>query len=201
MIIYGWRASHVKSEISDTITCANCKGEKSTVFSVFSRYFHIFWIPLIPYGRKGASKCQSCGAELTSGEMSDDYKRAYRELRQQTRIPIWQFAGLIIIMLLVAYFAYTNNQQEQSNAKFLSKPLSGDVYYYKSESGNYTSFILQEISEDSVTILHNNYESSKKSKVDDIDIEKNYTDAYYRFSKEQLKQMYEAEEIVKILRD
>ncbi len=201
MIIYGWRASHVKSEMSDTIICGDCKTSKSTLFSVFSRYFHIFWIPLIPYGMKGASRCQSCGLELTSSEMADDYKRAYKELKQQTKVPFWQFAGVIIISLLIAYFAYTNNQQEQSNAKFLSEPSIGDVYYYKSESGNYTSFILKEISDDSVSILHNDYESTRRTQIDDIDIKENYTDIFYRLSRDELKQMNDADEIIKILRD
>lgn len=201
MIIYGWRASHVKSEISDTITCSNCQSSKTTLFSVFSRYFHIFWIPLVPYGRKGGSVCQNCGMEFLSGEMVDPYKKAYIELRQQTRIPFWQFSGLLIIIVLVSYFTFANYQEEQNTAKFTAEPLIGDIYFYKSENGNFTSFILKQVDEDSVTVLHNNYESTTKSRLDEIDIPANYTDVYYRLPLDELSKMKTNNELIKVIRD
>ncbi|MGB3466960.1 MAG: hypothetical protein WBA74_16895 [Cyclobacteriaceae bacterium] len=201
MIIYGWRASHVKSDISQTVKCINCQGEKETLFSVFSRYFHIFWIPVLPYGRKGAATCQRCGYEIPSSHMDEDYKRAYRELFQQTSIPFWQFAGSLIIVALVSWAIISNNQKDSDTLTYLQSPVIGDSYYYQNEGGNYSIFKLHRIGTDSIDIHHNDYESTRRSKLYKIDKPENYTEAYYRFSKDELQAMFDEGKIHSIERD
>lgn len=201
MIIYGWRASHVKSQISDTVKCVQCQTEKTTLFSVFSRYVHIFWIPLFPYGRKGFTECQKCGYETDSSYTDDHYKRGHRELLQQTNIPFWQFAGLLIIVAFVSWGVISSQLEKENTRTYLESPSVGDKYFYKTDEGNYSVFKIRHIGSDSVEVQQNDYESSRKNRVDEIDIQENYGDYQFRLAKTDLKSMYESGLIYSIKRN
>ncbi len=101
MIIYGSRATHLKSAQSTT-TCPSCNTKGSVILSVFGKYAHIFWIPLFPIGKKGISQCQHCKNVLATREMPEAIKREYDELKADCKSPIWQYVGLFIFVALFA---------------------------------------------------------------------------------------------------
>ncbi len=101
MIIYGSRATHLKSAESKT-TCPSCKTKGSLILSVWGRYAHVFWIPLFPIGKKGFSQCQHCKGVLETREMPEEIKREYKELKENCKAPIWQYIGLLIFIVIFA---------------------------------------------------------------------------------------------------
>ena len=100
MIIYGWRATQVANE-SIAESCPSCKNQNALQMFVFQRYAHIFWIPMFPIGKSGASQCGHCKQVLKSKQMPADVKLAYENVAAQAKIPYWTFAGLAIIAVLV----------------------------------------------------------------------------------------------------
>ncbi|MGB3182247.1 MAG: hypothetical protein WBB45_12705 [Cyclobacteriaceae bacterium] len=90
MLIYGSKATHLKSAQSKTATCDSCGTKGNVNMSVFSRHAHVFWIPVFPIGKTGASQCGHCKHTLTTREMPDDMKSEYKNLSADTSVPFWK---------------------------------------------------------------------------------------------------------------
>ncbi len=200
MIIYGWRSAHLRTTKSQTATCPSCNTKGSTVISVYSKHAHIFWIPLFPYGKTGASQCQHCKYAMKLKEMPEEIKKEYKNLKMDVKPPIWQFAGLILFSFLVVWLIYAGKEGKKMDQEYLAAPAKGDIYEFKTESGYYSTLKVMQVTADSVIVSPNNYEMEKKSRLYKIEKPENYAEFTYGISKENLKKMYEEEEIFDIER-
>ncbi|MCG8306942.1 MAG: zinc ribbon domain-containing protein [Cytophagales bacterium] len=191
MIIYGWRSAHVRTTQSKTATCPHCGTRGSIITSIFSRYAHIFWIPLFPFGKTGASQCQHCHNAMKVNEMPEEIKREYRDLKSEARTPIWQFSGLVLIVMFVTWMNFTNKENEKTELEYISSPLKGDIYEYETESSNYSTLKVVEVTDDSIFVAPNEYETTKMAGVYEIDEDANYPDVQYGLSRAEVKNMYD----------
>ena len=103
MIIYGTKPVHLKTTKFPRATCTNCNTQGSLKFSIYSSHFHIFWIPIFPYGKKGFSECEHCKQGLKLKKMPESYKREYDKLKDEVRTPVWQFSGLVLLISLIGW--------------------------------------------------------------------------------------------------
>ncbi|WP_299435725.1 zinc-ribbon domain-containing protein [uncultured Aquimarina sp.] len=200
MIIYGSRAVHIKSEQSKTAICPSCSTQGSLTLSVFRRHAHIFWIPLFPIGKKGISQCQHCKNVLKTKEMPEPIRREYDILKNKTKGPIWQFAGLGILIVLIAWGSYASAENKKLAGEYIASPMNGDIYEYKIETRSYSTLKVIAVSRDSVFVSPNEYEISKKSRIFKINKPENYSEFSYGISIEKLKEMYDSGEIFDINR-
>jgi len=200
MIIYGSRAVHLRTVQSKNATCPSCKTQGSLIISVFRKHAHIFWIPLFPIGKQGVSQCQHCKSVLETREMPEPIKREYRNLKNEAKGPIWQFAGLALIAFLIAWSSFTSGENKKREQEYLASPIEGDIYEYKIETGSFSTFKVIGISKDSVFISDNEFKISKVSRLYKIDKPENYSEFSYGVSKNKLKEMYESGEIFDIKR-
>lgn len=200
MIIYGSKAVHLKSKESKTTTCPNCGTKGSVILSVYRRHAHIFWIPLFPIGKKGVSQCQHCKNVLKTKEMPAPIKREYDLLKKDVKGPLWQFTGLALITILIAWGIYANNKREKLNLEYISAPMKGDVYEYTIALGSHSTLKVIRLSNDSVFVAPNDFEISKKSGIHKIDKPENYPESTYGISKNELKKMYDSGAIFEINR-
>ena len=191
MVIYGWRAAHLKSANSQTATCPSCGTKGSLIFSAFSKHAHIFWIPIFPFGKTGGAECQHCKHAIEAKNMSRHLKDEYNHFKSTTQTPIWQFSGLVIIAALVSWGFYSSSQNDKENAAFFDDPQAGDVYEFKTETGNYSTMKIYEVAKDSIYMIPNEYETNKISGINDIDKEKNYADFNYGIARGDLQIMFE----------
>jgi len=198
MIIYGARAVHLKSAQPKSIICPSCSTQGSSVISIYRKHAHIFWIPLFPITKNGISQCQHCKKVLEPKEMPEPIKREYINLKNDTKGPIWQFAGLGIIAALISWGIYTNIEDKKKESVYLQLPQMGDVYKYKVENGNYSTFKIVDVSQDSIFISPNEYEINKIGQVYTIDKPENYSEIVYGLSKTKVKEMYDSGEIYDI---
>ncbi|KOP39599.1 zinc-ribbon domain-containing protein [Flavobacterium sp. WLB] len=100
MIVYGTRTVKTKKEQSNNISCADCKKTHTTQIQYYQKYYHIWFIPIIPFSRSGVTVCTSCGYSTDDHTMPSSYTKEY-----ETKLPapkIWFFTGLIITILLIA---------------------------------------------------------------------------------------------------
>ncbi|MDP2089891.1 MAG: hypothetical protein Q8J84_10885 [Flavobacteriaceae bacterium] len=108
-MIVGKKTRILKSE-NPKITCPKCQKTATITLKILGDYGHLFQIPFISKGKRGESKCSHCQQVLPHQEMQHDLKLAYFELKETAKIPIWFFAGLIAIKVLVIYKIIFINQ-------------------------------------------------------------------------------------------
>ncbi len=191
MIIYGTRASELTTQRLNNEVCTNCNNQGSIVLALFSRYAHIFWIPLFPFAKTGVSQCEHCKQTLEPKQMTGSLRQEYDNLKASYKTPAWQFVGLALIAVL-AVVIYTGGQKDKEREQgYILSPQAGDVYEFKTETKNYSTMKVIEVVGDSVFLKQNQYETTKMSGINGIDKEENYDDTEYVITKSNLKDLYE----------
>ena len=201
MIIYGTRSTHLKSIQPQSIVCTHCGQTNTTLVSAYSKYAHIFWIPVVPIGRAGYTHCTHCKQALEYKDMNREAQMQYDNLKAETRVPIWHFAGLTLIGVLIVFAVYSSGQDEKNRVEYAANPMAGDIYKYKTDEKNYSTLKVVSISEDSVFVSPNNYETDKMSGVYKIDKAENYPEETYGIAKSTVKQMLQENDIYDIDRN
>ncbi|QEM04188.1 hypothetical protein DIU31_011955 [Mucilaginibacter rubeus] len=167
MIIYGIKAKLLKAEITSD-TCPNCNTGNSIQMNVFQRWAHIFWIPFFPIGKTGVSQCLRCRQVLKLKEMPASLKLSYDNIKSQTTIPVWTFAGCFLIVIGSIFFYISEKQKAKKVNQWVLSPQKNDVFHIKLKNDHYTLYRVNKVSGDSVYLALNKYESDREEGLDDI---------------------------------
>jgi hypothetical protein len=187
MYIIGHKSiSLAKEMVQDK--CPNCGSMHSIEMNVFQKYVHFFYIPYLPAGKTGISQCSQCNQVLTDKEMPANLKEAYQQLKAKTKIPIWMFSGLVLMILLIVYQLNNEQRQQKAIAQSMDKLVDGNVLEFKLEKNNFTLYKIYRINGDSVLIRANEYESTTAEGLKDIADSAYVNDLRY-LSKSELKKM------------
>jgi len=196
MLIYGTKNKEIaKEHLIDK--CPQCGTQNSIDMYVFQRYAHVFWIPFFPIGKTGVSQCDHCKQVLKLKEMPSSMRTAYDNLKAQTKTPIWTFAGLALVAVLITIIIISDKKKAAKNAQLILTPQTGDIFEIKTKDNQYTLYKVNQVAGDSVFVQVNNYETNKISGLDDLK-KKDYSQDVFGFSKAELKQMLEKGEIIDI---
>lgn len=201
MVIFGSGSAHVKTESARNVTCENCNNQNTISFSLYRKHAHIFWIPVFPLYKTGASQCSHCQQVLKQKEMPERLKKEYINFKSDAKGPIWQYSGLILIVCLIAFGIYSSGKDKENTTKYLSEPTIGDVYEYRIEPGSYSTMKVMRVGSDSLFMSFNDYEISKSSRIYKIDKDENYPDEIYGVSRLELLDMKAEGDIMEINRD
>lgn len=200
MIFYGTNSSRLKDGQLHNVTCPNCENQTSMTYGVFGKYFYLYWIPVFPLGKTNILECNSCKKTFKLKELPEQIKHKF-EAEKHTGVPIWHFSGLAIILCIAAYFSYSSSIHKEEEAIYVKEPAIGDVYSIETETaGHYTSMRVTGVSLDSVFVLYNNYEIDKRSGIDQIDVNENYTNANDGYTKAEIINLYDEKIIYNIER-
>ena len=191
MIIYGWKSSHIRTSKQPNLTCPSCQEKGGIISSIYGRYIHVFWIPLIPLGKTGGTQCNACGKTYKAKEMPEDIKREYKDFKSNTSMPIWHLSGMVIIALIVGFSMISKKVEAKNELEYISNPLAGDVYEYETDVNNYTTLKVVEVANDSIYFLYNNYAFSTKSGINKIDADSCYDQEIYVMANNKLKEMFD----------
>lgn len=201
MVIYGSRSTQIahKQVISK---CNNCDNNNLELF-IFQRYAHVFWIPLFPIGKTAVSECGQCKQVLKQKEMPSSLKPIYSTLKSQSKAPLWTFAGLGLLMVLMVASSVNSDELDKRNAQWISAPQRGDVFEIKTEDNYYTLYKVDSVGGDIVFIRRNEYEYDKISGLNKLKAkgESGFTDELIPYEKKELKEMLEKGEIMNINRE
>jgi zinc-ribbon family len=160
MIIYGSRSvKQAVEQLSDP--CPHCGTANSTELYVFQKYAHVFWIPFFPIGKTAVSQCNHCKQILKKNEMPSSMLHAYDRIKAKTRVPVWTFAGLALVGVLITAGFVTDKQKDEKNAKLIQAPAAGDVFEVRTKEGQYTLMKIAEVKGDSLFIQLHQYETNK----------------------------------------
>lgn len=191
MIIFGTRRVLLKQSAADNLICPHCENKGTTSFGVYSKHFHLFWIPFIPIGKRGISGCSHCKKADYVEDMGSEAKEEYKYLKDQTTTPFWQFSGLILFVFLITWGYYTSKQDDKKELGYINNPQIGDTYTYKADTREYSTFRIIDIANGSLTISYNDYAINKFTKVNEIDLDENYSEELYKIGMEDLKALYQ----------
>ena len=128
MIIFGLRATNIGTfEIKET-SCDYCNINDSQQISVFGKYFHIFWIPIFPIGKKTYSECTHCKKTIRKKEFSPEINKLYAANKNKAKRPFWHWSGLILIGLIALAIAFIGKTPKTTskNHVFENKVLDAD---------------------------------------------------------------------------
>jgi hypothetical protein len=101
MIIFGLRASNIGSLKTESSQCEYCGNKGTQNITEFGRYFHFFWIPIFPLGRKTFVECLHCKRTIKKKAFDSELKKLYTENKSTIRRPLWHWSGLILFGLLI----------------------------------------------------------------------------------------------------
>jgi hypothetical protein len=97
LFFFGLGQSRAATVALPTIACAHCGTQNSLTASTFSRYFHVFWIPVIPLGKFSVTHCSHCKQVLEKKEMPPDYQPLVAAAQSQASIPVTNYLVLILL--------------------------------------------------------------------------------------------------------
>ncbi len=108
MIIYGTKATEIANE---TIVekCSQCGTQNSIYMSVLLMYAHVYWIPIFPKGKTGATQCLHCNHITQKEDFTENLTKSYVALKSKSKTPLWSFVGLVILLAFITFFAIRNN--------------------------------------------------------------------------------------------
>lgn len=108
MIIYGWREKMIAQSSIKNHTCSHCGTKNSLFAQVNSMYVHIFWIPVIPLGKKVYSVCSHCKESLSKTEMPPDLQNKAYQIKKEAKTPLWYYAGLTLFAVTIVSLSLFN---------------------------------------------------------------------------------------------
>jgi len=199
MIIYGYRSSHLLTEpvAGNCLACSTTNGLR---ISVFGRYAHIYWVPLFPIGKVGASECGHCRQVLQPKEMEPGLRQLFQELKHRTRAPWWHFTGVLLAVAALGWILLANSNNRRANHSFITTPHKGDLYHIRTSNGHYSLWKVQEVAGNAVKLLANNYEIDNETKVQELNRPENYAPDPLELTRYDLSIMLEKDEIVDVER-
>ncbi|WP_428982469.1 zinc-ribbon domain-containing protein [Pedobacter punctiformis] len=103
IFFFGTRSSTVLTEKLNYCTCAHCQQQDTIYITAISSYFHVFWIPVFPIGKKYYSYCTHCKQTLAQRQMPNEYRNSLTEIAQRAKTPIWHFIGLFLISIPILF--------------------------------------------------------------------------------------------------
>ncbi|OON67653.1 hypothetical protein [Hymenobacter sp. CRA2] len=169
MIIYGTNGSHVRTEPLPGVACPACHTADRMHASVFSRYIHIYWVPLLPYRKPAVALCQHCQGIWELAQLpaeADDIKQALRAKKKATRAPWWQWSGLAVLTLGVVWAADASIRDGHDNDAFLAAPRAGDIYTVRNDSSrNYSLLKVVRAHANTVDVIASAYETDDSQPV------------------------------------
>jgi hypothetical protein len=179
MIIYGTNGSLRRSEPAPGLVCPACATPDRMQLSVFSRYAHIYWVPLFPYSKPVVAHCEHCQGAWAEKELpaeAAEVKQAAQLLRKHTAAPWWQWSGLAVLVVGIVWALIANNQHSRDSATFLAAPRTGDIYTVRESdtARRYSLLKVVRAQGNTVELVANEYEVDDSHPLDEL----NYAEKY-----------------------
>lgn len=149
IFFYGIRSIRIKKYEDSHIKCDNCNcyGQE---FSVYQKYFNLFFVPLFPVGSKTIkSICPKC-----NDAFNEEKKNHYLSI---TRTPIYLYIGVILFVGLIIAIVFGNVNTQKQKAAYVADPKINDVYLIRQDEDKSTIYYylkIKNIDLDTVELLH-----------------------------------------------
>ena len=131
MLVFGLDKSFRGGEILDG-HCEEC-GRAELIGVRGFRYFHLFWLPVIPLGSTHAVVCGHCQHTQLGKEISQAHKAAAKVANDSVNRPIWHFIGPVLLTLIIVMAEMESQNLEVIETQAAATPTAGDVWIINTE--------------------------------------------------------------------
>ncbi len=100
-INYGSEELHLNTEKVPNYTCKNCASLNTTYLTITLNYFYLYWVPFCATQKNVYTKCENCHQYIDKKQFSNQLDFTYSNIKLNTKIPIWPFSGLFIVIGLI----------------------------------------------------------------------------------------------------
>jgi len=99
LLFFGSRSSKIKDRKIKRTTCPYCQTQDSFTVSTFSKYFHFFWIPIIPLFKTHTAECSHCIKTYSQNEFTNEMNAGLQKENEinPVKSPIWHGCGCIVL--------------------------------------------------------------------------------------------------------
>ncbi|GAB3832947.1 hypothetical protein [Hymenobacter jeollabukensis] len=193
MIFFGTNGSHVRTEPLPGVACPACHTANQLRVSIFSRYVHLYWIPVLPYSKPAVVQCQQCQATWEFGKIpaeADAVKQAVRARKAATRAPWWQWSGAVLLAMGIAWAAIFTIRKAQNSDAFLAAPRVGDIYTVRDDSTqNYSLLKVVRAQANTVGVVANAYETDDSHPLRKLNLPGNFSKEPFTLTQLDLRSM------------
>jgi len=198
MILVGTRDSNVKNGTILNEKCPKCNEENTLHFSIYRRYTHLTLIPLFPVGKLVVINCSHCKETFDYEDLSENIQLKLRNEKVDTTL--WMFSGSIFLVAFIAFSINNYFDKKDETSILIKNPIEGDVYNLKFSNGYYSNMRIDKVTKDSVYTTHNDFDAYMPYDIDDLDKPENFSDQKVYYSRRDILNLYQEDEIIKIIR-
>ena len=83
------------------VRCPSCEAHSPAEALILSRYYHIYWVPIVPLGKEATLICTKCGLQRPNRSFDADLISNYDEIRSKFKHPYFSYLGISIIVFMV----------------------------------------------------------------------------------------------------
>lgn len=182
----------------DNYHCPVCNTRTHLNLKVKGGFVSILFIPMLPIRKDYLLSCGNCKKSIDKSSLNNIEKEKLENFYKKTpyKIPIYHFTGLSLLLSVIGFAIYIGIEVTKEERIRIQKPTIGDIYRIKNENG-YTTFKVNKIYDDSVSVFLNDIYIDNYDQIEDIDISKNYNKSRL-FSKQELLKMFDSNKIYQV---
>ena len=200
MIFYGTNGALVRTVPLPGATCPACSTRDSLSLSVFSRYAHIYWIPLFPYSKPAVVQCGHCQQAWDAKALPAHLQEPVLALKKETRAPWWHWSGLALMVVGIAVAGFASTQDARANKAYLAAPRAGDIYTIRSlgDSTKYSLLKVLSAKGNTVELAANEYEIDNRHPLDELNQPEKYSKEPISMTQFELQIMQNKDKLVDV---
>ncbi len=126
--LYGTNSSKINQRLKlKNTTCSHCGSNNSFSTTSYSKYFHLFFIPMFPIGKNHFAECSHCKKTFAEKDFSLEMKKSFMSESKINPIktPIIHRFGIILILgfsLLFIFLILISLLGKGSNSEMSNNP-------------------------------------------------------------------------------
>ncbi len=185
------------------VRCTTCSSSNAIVYDVHQKYFRLFWIPFIPLKKIVYKRCTSCGRKFLANSFKE-FDTNIKEAKLQVKTKWYFFIGAILLASLLVLLANSIIKDNRDTKKFMTSPQVNDIYEFfdKATANGYYARVYK-VTSDSIFFYESNiaFRSYKMKNRPNYNNDTIYSNQKIALPKSILTEMYEANEIRKVMRE
>lgn len=203
LFILGTKSYNSKVGEIENFNCPKCFSNTQLNYTLSGRYTFLTFIPLFPVDKEILTFCDHCDEEIQPYQLEENTNIEIKRIKKESILtaPFWTYTGSIILIGALFYGIYSYINSKDNSKIYLQNPIVGDVYNVKMSNGYYTTYRIDKISKDSIFVTINDYQAYLPYETDDIDTPENYTNTKTKYSKQDIVNLFNKDEIYSITRN
>ena len=82
--------------------CPFCEETNTTSIAVYSKYYHIFWVPLFPVAKESHASCSSCHSSRDDNRFGPELTKQAAVIQKEMKHPAYLYLLTILFCLVIA---------------------------------------------------------------------------------------------------